>query len=482
VHPSAAAGSVWTLGRKIELLFIRNQQQLASIVSETENKATDGSYTPHSVAPNSPQAPVERIASVDTLRGLVILLMVFVNDLGPAAPSWMHHIQPPDADGMTLADIVFPAFLFIVGISIPLAVERALERGKSYLQILRHVLARTAGLLTMGLIGVNQAVEVNYAPHIWGLLAYISIILAWCIVPKETGPKRVVLLTLKATGVIGVLALLATFRSEPVATEVLFLGEVEEWRWLRTQWWGILGLIGWAYLVASLTYLLLRPRREWLMGAMAMLVVLYIGIRGNGLFAHVSTKSWLDPIAPILSTFQSCIAFAGKYLDLAGALGSLASVSVAGSLLGSTLAGPQKLSQPAERTRWALSFALGLFLAGLLCDGFAGINKIAATPTWCLWCAALTCVTWVIVYRIMDVGNRTRWAFLVRPAGANPLIAYLLHPILLWSLSTVGLSTTLLTYKGSEHVAGVVFGSIVMSLLVSGLTGAIARAGLRVRI
>ena len=37
-----------------------------------------------------------RIASVDALRGLTILLMVFVNDLGRAAPSWMHHIQPPE--------------------------------------------------------------------------------------------------------------------------------------------------------------------------------------------------------------------------------------------------------------------------------------------------------------------------------------------------------------------------------------------------
>jgi hypothetical protein len=44
-----------------------------------------------------------RVVSVDALRGLTILLMVFVNDLGPGAPAWMHHIQPSNADGMTLA-------------------------------------------------------------------------------------------------------------------------------------------------------------------------------------------------------------------------------------------------------------------------------------------------------------------------------------------------------------------------------------------
>jgi hypothetical protein len=49
-----------------------------------------------------------RVASVDALRGLTILLMVFVNDLGLGAPAWVHHIQPSNADGMTLADVVFP--------------------------------------------------------------------------------------------------------------------------------------------------------------------------------------------------------------------------------------------------------------------------------------------------------------------------------------------------------------------------------------
>src|SRR5262245_66316443 len=85
-----------------------------------------------------------RIDSVDALRGLTILLMVFVNDLGPAAPAWMHHIQPPGADGMTLADVVFPAFLFLVGVSIPLAFERARAAGKSKAALFFHVLTRTA--------------------------------------------------------------------------------------------------------------------------------------------------------------------------------------------------------------------------------------------------------------------------------------------------------------------------------------------------
>ncbi len=424
----------------------------------------------------------ERIASVDTLRGLVILLMVFVNDLGAAAPAWMHHIQPSDADGMTLADVVFPAFLFIVGVSIPLAIERSLQRGKSKWSIVGHILTRTFGLLAMGLIGVNYGGEIGLPSNLWGLLAYIAIILAWCVVPSAEGSKRKVLLSLRVVGVVGLLILLAIYRREPVATQVLGVGEVEQWRWLRTQWWGILGLIGWAYLVASLTYLVLRQRREWLMGAMAMLLVLNIAMTGDGLFAHVETKPWLTPLTPVIDAFQSLLGFVGSYVDVAGALGSLASVSVAGTLLGSTLAGPQKLESPSARIRWALVYSAGLFLAGLLCDGFSGINKIAATPTWCLWCAALTCVTWVVVYRVMDVGGMTKWSVVARPAGANPLIAYLLHPIILWVVSFAGLSAWLFAYKSSPNPGVVIAGSVAMALIVSALTGLIAKAGLRVRI
>src|SRR5215831_10116467 len=73
-----------------------------------------------------------RIRSIDVLRGLTILVMMFVNDLHgvTGAPAWMKHIQPSDSDGMTFVDVVFPAFLFIVGMSIPFAIGRRLERGE----------------------------------------------------------------------------------------------------------------------------------------------------------------------------------------------------------------------------------------------------------------------------------------------------------------------------------------------------------------
>ena len=57
-----------------------------------------------------------RIHSIDVFRALTMLLMIFVNDLWTLKdiPEWLGH-KPADVDGIGLADVVFPAFLFIVG-------------------------------------------------------------------------------------------------------------------------------------------------------------------------------------------------------------------------------------------------------------------------------------------------------------------------------------------------------------------------------
>ena len=427
------------------------------------------------------EAPA-RVASVDILRGLTILTMVFVNDVGPAAPSWAHHIQPPDADGMTVADVVFPTFLFLVGVSIPLAFQQAQRRGHSLARQLVHVASRTLGLILMGLVQYNYAADQSMGQYWWGLLAYISIIFAWCIVPTSPGIRRNTFLCIKSLGCLGIFLLFVFFRREATTANIAFYGEYESWRWLQTGWWGILGLIGWAYLVGSLIYICVGRRREWLMGAMALLYLLFIADRSSGLFSHLDSKNWVSGFQPLLGALQSLVEGVDQFVDLGGILGSQAAITVAGCMLGSILIAKGGIEQPSERFKWALLFALGLFLAGCVADFFAGINKIGATPTWCLWSSAIAAFVWAIGYAVWDIWKFQKWSFLIQPAGANPLIAYLLHPILLWTLSLTGLSTLLLSYKNSDSATTAMLGSFVMAMLVCSLTGLIAKIGLRVRI
>src|ERR1700726_2022036 len=83
-----------------------------------------------SLAP--PTASLANVASIHPFRGLTILVMIFVNDLAGVKdlPWWTYHL-PGNVNGMTYVDMVFPFFLFIVGISLPLAVRHRLSKNGS---------------------------------------------------------------------------------------------------------------------------------------------------------------------------------------------------------------------------------------------------------------------------------------------------------------------------------------------------------------
>src|ERR1043165_3383852 len=200
-----------------------------------------------------PVSAGERISSLDTLRGLDILVMIFVNDLAgvQGAPAWMKHISPHDADGMTFVDVVFPAFLFIVGTAIPFAIGKRLEQGESLWRVWRHILTRTLSLLIIGVFMVNEesiSAEGVLSPPLWSLLMYIGVILVWNTLPRLPGRKRTLMIGLRLAGVALLIPLALLYRGsgEP--------GLIE----MRPQWWGRLGLIGWAYLVARVVYTALR--------------------------------------------------------------------------------------------------------------------------------------------------------------------------------------------------------------------------------
>lgn len=101
-------------------------------------------------------APSDRVLSVDIFRGLTMLVMIFVNDLASVKglPWWTYHMRP-GWNGMTYVDYVFPAFLFIVGMSIPLAVSRRLDNGRPLIREWGHVLMRSVSLVVLGIVLAN---------------------------------------------------------------------------------------------------------------------------------------------------------------------------------------------------------------------------------------------------------------------------------------------------------------------------------------
>src|SRR5258705_3231812 len=117
------------------------------------------------------QLSSERILSIDAFRGITILVMIFVNELAGIRdiPTWMKHM-PADADAMSFVDVVFPAFLFIVGMSIPFALSYRLSKGDTTFQLQKHIAWRTIGLLVLGVFMVNT--EEGYNEEAMGMSIY----------------------------------------------------------------------------------------------------------------------------------------------------------------------------------------------------------------------------------------------------------------------------------------------------------------------
>src|SRR5690349_19815966 len=101
-----------------------------------------------STAPSSGLA--SRLLWLDVARGITIAFMIMVNNNGGHG-SWgfMNHAE---WNGLTATDLVFPTFVFVMGISTVFAIERRLSRGVTRGQIVRHTIQRAAILCVLGVI------------------------------------------------------------------------------------------------------------------------------------------------------------------------------------------------------------------------------------------------------------------------------------------------------------------------------------------
>lgn len=96
-----------------------------------------------------PASKPGRVNSLDVMRGITMAFMVMVNNQGPGEYFQLHHSE---WDGITLTDLVFPTFLFIVGVSIVLSVDSRHRRDFSNGKLIAHACRRAVILILLGLV------------------------------------------------------------------------------------------------------------------------------------------------------------------------------------------------------------------------------------------------------------------------------------------------------------------------------------------
>lgn len=389
----------------------------------------------------------QRILSIDALRGITILVMIFVNELAGVSgiPAWMKHM-PADADAMTFVDVVFPAFLFIVGMSIPFAINRRISKGDNFWQLQWHILWRSLGLLVLGLFMVNAEDGYNEAAmgmpiHAWSLLFYVCVILVWNVYSFS---QKWIVYVLKSIGIAGLIILALLYRGGEDGTEHM-----------QPHWWGILGLIGWAYLYSCIIYQLFKGNVYGILAMIAACVIFYAVARQPA----VQHSAW-------------------KWM--AGQSGHAAHVSIVlcGMLL-SLIFFDQGLNSTRQQRYWqAAGFTLILLVTGFFLRPYFKISKIHATPTWCLYSAAICCVLFCFLYWLIDIKHKSKWTNFFRPAAANPLLTYIIPFIIYALLHLMHVKLPDVLQTGITGLLWCIFYAVVVMGIAKGLN----KAGIKLQL
>ena len=337
-----------------------------------------------------------RLASIDAFRAITMLLMIFVNDLefDFNVPMWLEHAKEGQ-DRLGLADTVFPAFLFIVGLSIPLAIKAGHERGATRMETFWHILRRSFALLAMGFFLVNYE-EFTKGPALVSKSGFLLIItlaffFIWLVYPREwSAPKKWLF---RGIGIAALVFMAVIYKG----------GTPEHPMGLQMYWWGILGLIGWCYLTCALLYFVIGDR-------IALLSAVFLYFLGYSILAHTTGGNFLH------------------YLSLGGS-GGLSAFTMAGV---ATTVYYQRMTQKgmaSEGLTMLAALAPVLIVAGLIIRPIGGIAKLGVTPPWILICTGISIGCVAILGYIVDLKDKHNWYRLIRPAGTITLTCYLLPDI-----------------------------------------------------
>ena len=331
---------------------------------------------------SKPRASRERLLSLDVFRGLTIAGMLLVNDPG----SW-EHIYPPlehaTWNGWTPTDLIFPFFLFIVGITTHLSLSARRARGDDDGALVRQIIRRGAMIFLIGLL-------INGFPFFtWGSVSGVA---------DPTFLQRVgdrllhwrIMGVLQRIGVVYLCAALLTFKTT-----------------LKQQ----------IYILAGLLF------GYWIL--MTCLPVPDTGSLGATMLNVPShtMAAWFDRLFLDWGRFGNHNWGSSLTWDPEGTLSTIPAIGTAilGVMAGRWIGSSRSLS---ERLNGLFSAGALLMAAGMVWNWGFPINKSLWTSSYVLFCAGMGAVSLATIMWIVDVHQLKRWT---KPAviyGMNPIVAF----------------------------------------------------------
>ncbi len=408
-----------------------------------------------------PEAAVmpQRNFAIDIFRALTTFVMIFVNDFWKIhdVPHWLEHAKWGE-DFMGLADVVFPCFLLVVGMSVPLAIESRYSKGYPVESTFGHILSRTLALLIMGAFIANSEARLHpdagYRIGTYWILMVLGFILVWNRYPPGGSPQKERLYTLlKLAGIVILLYLALTFRDP-------------EGKVFSAGWWGILGTIGWSYLLCATIYVFVRDDLKRLF--LAWLIFVAICILGTKMRETYGGEALLALPRPNFYHDFLSILHIGN--------GALPAFTMAGMIM-SVMIERYREASAKKKLLFTLAMVGFFLLAGAVSRHFWILAKLGATPPWVFYVTAIAIGTYMLLETLVKTGNAS-WFNIIMPAGTATLTTYLV-PYLFYGLADI---TGIVLPDWLTHGPMGIINCLLFALVVIGVTRLLGKLSIQLKI
>lgn len=370
-----------------------------------------------------------RLVSLDVFRGMTIAAMVLVNNPG----TWSHIYDPLEHaswHGLTPTDWIFPFFLFIVGVAIPIALGKRVAEGvtgKVYSKIVsRSVMIFAIGLL-MSVIPFFQFAATD-APDWSKMLIWLAMTGGLLFLLLRNFKLAGVLIGLGIAGVIGLN--LTGYNVVPYNFGTMRIP-------------GVLQRIGVCYLAVSLIFLHTNWKQQAYIAAGILLgywaIMMMIPVPGCEMTTiddkACNLAAWLD--RTILT--EAHIWRSAKVFDPEGILSTLPAIAttIAGVLTGTWLtrrsadddadmAGTADRKDGLNKVSGLFFFGTVLLAAGYVWNSYFPFNKALWTSSYVLVTAGLALLTLGACFWLIDIKGYKVWAkpFVIFGTNALPLFVF----------------------------------------------------------
>lgn len=337
-----------------------------------------------------------------------MFLMLWVNDFWTlnSIPKWLKHAVSGE-DYLGFSDLIFPWFLFAIGLSIPFAFESRLLKGENNVTIGKHILLRTIALLVMGLFHMNMEMYNHQSSYIskpiFVIISTFAFFMIWNDHSRLKGKNDFFYKLLPFLGVTILIIMFFIYRGQDYDGNAIGF---------RIHWWGILGLIGWVYSITAGTYFVFKK------SIFALSIAFFISMILN----------FMD------SSDISYAIFSWQKANWIPGSGGLQALSFGGIITSLCLI---RYKNDIRILYGFLSFAgLLSLLLGLFLRKYFIISKIAGTPSWILISMSTAIFLFIFLHWVVDLKKQLSWYEPISIAGTATLTCYLI-PYFYYSVRTL---------------------------------------------